>query len=729
MVEVVLDEEIPRRHPGGAWAVRVVGTLLVQLAAERERWGLWVPVGFAFGIASYFVLDSEPWPFLGLVVAILALGTAALARRSAHAAAPRILLVMLPIGVVAAGFAAAQLETWRNSTRMIDHPLGAVAVTGRVIDVEALVDGTRVTLMPETIEHLDPAAVPRFIRIKLKGTPSPISVGDRMSVKAELMPPAGPALPGGFDFQRQAWFRGLGAVGYALGAPSIQPGSAGGFSGRIRALRADMSERIRAALPGPGGSIAAALITGERGAIPALVNQDYRNSGLAHLLVIAGLHMTLVTGFVFFAVRGGLALIPSVALRFPIKKWAAAAALVVAALYLVVSGGAVPTQRAFVMVSFGLFAIMIDRLNVSMFAVAWAAGFVLALDPVALTGVSFQMSFAAVIGLVAFYETFGPRLSELRHGRGPFGRGLLHILGIGLTTLVTTVGTAAFSIYHFNRFAVFSIVANLVAVPLAGFWVMPWAVASCLLMPFGLEGIGLTPMGWGLDLIEQVAHWTAGLPYAVLDLPSMPDWGLIAAAVGGLWLALWRTRWRRWGLVLLALAAVSPVTATAPDILAAEDGRLLAIRSRSGGYLLSSAKTDKLAAETWLRSAGGVPAGLLPEPGEVGEEGALRCDQLGCLWHIGGHTVALVRDAAALPQDCRNADIVVALIPARRGCRATALVIDRTDLRRNGSIAMWLGPAVVLDTANGRRGERPWVLKLGPRISSAGSTRPDDPVP
>ena len=596
MVEAALGDAARERSSGGARLPNLAAWLAARLAAERERWLLWLPVGFAFGIACYFGLDTEPWPYLGAPMVLALLLAAGAARRSPRSWAPPGLALALAGATIMAGFTAAQWQAARVDTRMIDHPLGAVGVTGTVTDIDALPEGTRVTLAPVSIAHLDPAKLPRLVRIKLRGTPPALGIGDRLTVTAELMPPAGPALPGGFDFQRQAWFRGLGAVGYALGTPSVQPGAAGGVQGRLRALRAEIAIRIRAALPGPSGSIAAALVTGERGAIPLQINQDYRDSGLAHLLVIAGLHMTLVSGFVFFAVRGGLALIPPVALRFPIKKWAAAAALLVATLYLVISGAAVPTQRAYVMVAFGLLAIMIDRLNVSMVTVAWAAGLVLALDPSALLGVSFQMSFAAVIGLIAFYETFGPGLSALRQDRGAVGRGLLHLAGIGFTTLVATLATAAFSIYHFNRFAVFSLLANLVAVPLAGLWVMPWAVASCLLMPFGLERLGLTPMGWGLDAIELVAHWTAGLPFAVLDLPSMPDWGLIAAALGGLWLVLWRTGWRRWGFGLILLGAISPATARPPDILADEEGRLIAIRSKAGGYLLSSEKADKLAA-------------------------------------------------------------------------------------------------------------------------------------
>jgi competence protein ComEC len=713
--------------PSAGSLVRMPGLLAACFVAERDRWALWLPVGLAVGIGLYFALPDEPPGWAGAAATLILLGGAGFARRGIRAWALALLALALPLGVVAAGFALAQLQSWRVASPMLDHPTGFVAVSGVVADLEALSGGTRVTLVPSRIEGLQFKALPHLVRIKFKGNPV-LAVGDRLEVKASLMPPPGPALPGGFDFQRQAWFRGLGAVGYALAQPEVTPGRPAGVDGWLRALRVAMTRRIQTGLGGPSGGIAAALITGERGAVPEGINQDYRDSGLAHLLVIAGLHMTLVTGFVFFALRAVLALVPAVALRFPIKKWAALAALVTAFLYLVISGAAVPTERAFVMVALGLVAILIDRLHVSMQGVAWAAGCVLAVDPVAVTGVSFQMSFAAVIGLVAFYETFGARLSALRQGRGAIGRGVLHLAGIALTTIVATLATAGFAIYHFNRFALFSVLANLIAVPLAGLWVMPWAFAACLLMPLGLERIGLAPMGWGLDAIQAIAHWTATLPYAVFDLPAMPDWGLAMLAAGGLWLALWRTRWRIAGVAPMLLGVASLLTTVPPDLLVAADGRLVALRS-GGGYLLSSDKADRVEAEAWLRAAGGVARSPFPAPGEA--DATLRCDHWSCVWQSPGGIVALPHDLSAVDEDCRRAVLVVASITVRRACRDLTTVVDRNDLRRDGATAIWFTPAPRIETANGARGRRPWVIRPPLHIvfNSDEAARPDDPAP
>jgi len=729
----MVDEVAGRGLAGAAMRppspVAIAQDLLQRLLAERDRWILWLPVAFALGIGGYFALQSEPWGGLGLVLALPMAGISLWARRSMHPSAPGILLLVLPLCLAASGFAAAQLETWRAAAPVLERRLGPVTLEGRIVDVETLAEGLRVTLAAPAIDRLAPAETPDRVRVRLKPGDAVPTVGDRLQLSAILMPPPAPAVPGGFDFQRQAFFQRLGAVGFAVGPARILPAPAGGLSTALRAIRSGMTARIHAALPGPEGAIAAAIITGERGAIPEAVNQDFRDSGLAHLLVIAGLHMTLATGAAFFAIRAALALVPRVALRRPIKKWAALAALLLAALYLAISGAAVPTERAFVMCALALLAILIDRQPISMRSLAWAAFLVMAIDPVAIVGVSFQMSFAAVLGLIAFYEAWGARLGGLRQDAGPIGLGLLHLLGIALTTIIATAGTAAFAIYHFNRFALFSVPANLVAVPLAGIWVMPWALVSCLLMPFGLESVGLVPMGWGIQLIEAVAHWTAGLPSAALDLPSMPDWGLLLIAAGGLWLALWRTSWRRWGVVPMLIGIASLTAAEPPDLLLAGDGGLIAVRS-GPGYLLSSDRADRLVAESWLRTAGGLPSGLLPAAGETVEQGAIRCDSDACIIARDGRRIALVRETRALDEECRSSDLVLSLVRAPRACRSRTRLIDLVDLRRNGATALWFDDPLRIDSANARRGDRPWVPRFpGTPASSAASGRPGDPAP
>jgi competence protein ComEC len=243
-------------------------------------------------------------------------------------------------------------------------------------------------------------------------------------------------------------------------------------------------------------------------------------------LAIAGLHLGLVGAFVFFAVRGGLALIPRVALRYPIKKIAAAATLVVLTCYLLISGAAIPTERAFVMNGIVFAAILIDRLRISMRICAIAAAVVLVLDPASLVGVSFQMSFGAVVALVAVYETFGGQLGRILRGRSLLAEVVGYCGAVAVTTLVATLGTYPFSIYHFHHVALYSPLANVIAVPVSAVWTLPLGVVTCLLMPFGLERLALIPMGWGIEATIWVAQHVSGLPGNVWMMPRLPPAGL-----------------------------------------------------------------------------------------------------------------------------------------------------------------------------------------------------------
>jgi competence protein ComEC len=488
-------------------------------------------------------------------------------------------------------------------------------------------------------------------------------------------------------------------------------------------LRQDIAERVRAGIGGAEGAVAAALMTGERGAIPEAVLAAMRDAGLAHLLAISGLHIGLVAGILFFSLRGVLALIPPVALRFPIKKWAAVAALLAAFAYLAITGATVPTQRAFVMVALVLGAVVADRTAISMRIVAWAALIVLMLRPESLLGASFQLSFAAVVALVAVYERVAgpgpaggaPLLWRADRDNGPSWRRwcAIYLGGVALTTLVASFATAPFVIYHFNRFAAYGLAANLAAVPLTGLWIMPWAMVAFLLMPFGLEGVGLTPMGWGIAALIRVAAAVASWPAAVSPVPAMPAWGIALVTAGGLWLCLWRRRWRFLGLAAIAAGLASVAVSRPPDVLVDGDAKLMAVRAEDGALLLSSGRSGRFRAGVWLRRAGQREVLTWPGGGATAD-GRLACDGLGCVYRAGGQTVALVQDGRALAEDCRLASVIVSLVPVRGPCPAPLRVIDRFDLWREGGHALWLGPdGVRIRSVRAWQGERPWVPKRG----------------
>ena len=573
------------------------------LLAERERWLLWLPVGLGLGVAVYFSLPVEPPPWLGAALAGAAgIASVALRRR------PGLLILGLAGLAIAAGFTAAQARTALVAAPVLEKRLGPRHVTGRVTEVDPRVNGTRIVLEALRIDGVEAAATPARARLRIgSGAEDWLAPGRWVTARAVLMPPPPPVAPGAFDFQRQSYFRSLGAVGFTYGGPEAAAppdGQAGvgrlGWRLWLETVRQAVFERVRGALEGPTGGVAAALLTGKRGAIPQEVMQAMRDSGLAHLLAISGLHLGLVAGLLFFTARAGLAAIPAVALRYPIKKWAAVAALAGAAAYLVLVGATIPTQRAFLMIGLVLLAVLLDRTAISMRPVAWAASIVLLLAPESLLGPSFQMSFAAVVGLVAGYEAIEGRFPGRARGRSRDAhwawRLTLYFSGVALTSVIAASATAPFAIYHFNRVAAYGLAANLIAVPVTALWIMPWGLLSLFLMPLGLAAFALVPMGWGIEAVVGIAGLVAGWPGAVRLVPAMPVAALAAVALGGLWLCLWRRRWRLLGLVPIAAGFLAVPLSQPPDILVDGEAKLFAVRAGDGGLMLSSNRAARFSA-------------------------------------------------------------------------------------------------------------------------------------
>jgi competence protein ComEC len=680
--------------------------LAANLLAERERWLLWLPVGLGAGIAVYFGLPVEPPVWFGttgllLAAVVLVWSWWRLPIDAVHRCAPALLGLL----VLLLGFTVATLRT-----QLVEAPLlerrGAHELEGTVLLVEDRTRGQRLLLGGPSIEGIEPGATPAHMRVSTRSAEPPLQPGDRVRLRALLMPPSPPVEPHGFDYARQAYFERLGAVGYALGeAQLLARADARGWSLRVAALRQTIAHEIMVATPGTAGAIAVALLTGLRGALPDHIWDEWAIAGIAHLLSISGLHLALVAGTLFFAVRVALALAPPLALRLPTKKLAALIALLGAFAYLLISGAPVPTQRAFAMTALALVAVMVDRNPFSMRLVAWAAFVVLLLRPESLLGASFQMSFGAVVALIAVYEA-----GVARHTGDAGGldwRVLIYVAGIALTTLVASAATTPFSIYHFSRFPTYGIATNLIAVPLTGIWIMPWGMLGILLIPIGLDDFCFILMGRGIEVIIAAAAFVADLPGAALAVPRPPLAALVATALGGLWLCLWRTRWRRLGLIGIALGLLLMPLGRPADLLIDARGEIVAVRLDDGSLALSPWERDRWITDAWLQSAGQAEAAPWPEYG--GGTGPLRCDALGCVIERHGRRVALARAPEAIEEDCRHADLVVSY-PRVEWCPGATPLIGPRALRRAGGVALWLEPAGIETlTVREVRGERPWT--------------------
>ena len=688
-------------------APSLLAWLAGNLLAERERWLLWLPVGVGTGTAGYFALPVEPPVWLGatgLLLALVALPWLRWRLRSDafHAYTPGLLGVV----VLLLGFTAATLRTQLVEAPVLERR-AAHGLEATVLLVEDRTRGQRLLLGEPRIEGLERDATPARIRVSTRSAEPSFEPGDRVRLRAVLMPPSPPVEPRGFDFARQAYFQRLGAVGYVLTGPELlSRAEVRDWSLGLAALRQTIAQQVAGAIPGTAGAIAVALMTGLRGALPDHIWDQWAIAGIAHLLSISGLHLALVAGTLFFAVRIALALAPPLALRLPTKKLAASVALLGAFGYLLISGAPVPTQRAFAMTALALVAIMADRNPFSMRLVACAAILVLLLQPESLLGASFQMSFAAVVALIAVYETGVARRPAAAGGLD--WRLLMYVAGIALTTLVASAATTPFSIFHFSRFPTYGIVTNLIAVPLTGVWIMPWGMLGLLLIPVGLDGPCFILMGHGIEVIIAAAAFVADLPGAALAVPRPPLAALVATALGGLWLCLWRTPWRRLGLIGIVLGLCLMPLGQPPDVLIDARGEIAAVRLDDGRLAISPWQRDRWITDNWLQSAGQDRAADWPATGQDGA-GDLACDDMGCVVTRAGHTVALARRPEAIEEDCRAADLVVSY-PRVEWCPGATPLIGPRALRHAGGLALWLKPAGIERlTVREARGERPWT--------------------
>jgi len=715
----------------GAWS-SLVTKLQSWIRAEAGAGRLlpWIPVAFGAGIAFYFTADREPVAWVTAAAAAILCAAVFLLRRQ------KLFPIVLMIAAMAAGFATATLKTARVAHGVLARPIYSVSLKGFVETREERERTDRFVLRVVQMESPRPQAKLERVRLSVKKGAAP-AVGSFVELKARLQPPLAPLRPGSYDFGRDMYFAGLGASGFVMGAiKTMAPPFNGGLSLRYAAfmqgLRDAIDARIRTVLSGDNRAIATALLTGRRDAISAPVNDAMFISGLGHVLSISGYHMAVVAGVVFFAVRALLALIPTLTVTFPIKKWSAAAALLAAAFYLLLSGAEVATQRSFFMTAVVLIAIMVDRRAVTFRTLAVAAMIVLSIAPEALVHPSFQMSFAATLGLVALVQIGMPALFAAPDHSATARVALWggrEIAMLALASLVAGLATMPYAAFHFHRVTPYGVVANLAAMPVVSALVMPAGLLGLVAMPFGFDGLFWRIMAFGIEWMIAVAQWVAALPGAIGRLAAFGTGPLIAATVGIILLGLLRSPLRWAGAGAIALAVGWALATPQPDILISADGHSVGVRGRDGRLHLMRTAKDTFLVKEWL-AADADPR--LPGDASLGE--GVSCDDAGCVAQLPhGAFAALVLRPEALADDCERAAVIVTSRQAPSTCGA--LVIDQDRLQKQAAIALRrTRGGFVIDAVRPNGVNRPWSPSVGDLTEPDSSyprpaTRPVDATP
>ena len=677
--------------------MRALAKIENALLAQRGHLFCWVPVCLGIGIGGYYQLPAEPDAliFIAMLVPIGLLYAASRVVRISFAP------LLVAICLIGAGAGIAKFRT--------DHVAGPVlgfryygAIEGRVVNIDRSgSDAVRLTLDQVKLERMSSEKTPARVRVSLHGEDETANFNpaDIIMTTGHLSPPSGPAEPGGFDFQRHAWFLKIGGVGYTRNpVVRLEAARPSGFKLWVFGQRIALADAVRKQIDGEAGAFAAAIMTGDRSAMSQKTIGNLRATNLAHLLPISGLHMGLLTGFVFAVIRFGLALIPWIALRIPTKKIAAIFSLLIGAAYLALSGGSVATELAYIMVAVMLVAVLLDRRALTLRAVAMAATIVLIIQPEALVGPGFQMSFAATTALVL---VFG-QMRRFNTQRLP--KWARAVLSVVLSSAVAGFATAPFAAAHFNMFAHYGLIANLLSVPLMGLVVMPAAVLAVCLAPIGGWGAGLWLMEkgllWILYVADRVANIEGGLGHVIAPHAAV----LPVLTLGLLWLSLWQGRARFAGLVVAIFAGVLWMQSTRPAVLIADSGGLIGVMGENG-RALSRAKGSGFVAGIWLENDGNpVAQDIAAARGGYDVSGRETRVVLGTwkILQVSGKT------ALSALAGCGGADVLIATVEDQ--IDSPCQVFDIIALRNTGSLALEVleNGDLKITTASDVAGNRPW---------------------
>ncbi len=680
------------------------------LAVEHQRVTVWSPLFLVTGIWSYFSLSREPPGFLALILAVACVAALFWSRTTP---------ALKVLAIMALGFACAQLRTQWVATPLLRAYSPSQTISGHVVDVDVR-SKLRFSLLLEITDAagLPEAERPRRVLVQITGKHTAPHVGDAVKLTADLAPLPRPAQPGGFDYGRQLYFQSIGAVGRSKADVQVIDAPVPWRFELRRAfhgLRAAIGSRVRSAIPGPLGSFADAVITGERASIPRSMNESLQASGLFHVLSISGLHMALVAGGAFWMVRAALALSPNLALVHPIKKWAAGFAIGVGLLYMLLADGGAATERSFIMIAVVFFAVLVDRPALSLHNLALAAVLILMWSPEQALAASFQMSFMAVMGLAAFFKWWQKMVpAATKSNEGNFAARWSRRIAIAsaaslATSLVAGTLSGIPAMHHFGRLAPYGVVANALALPIVSLIVMPAAMASVIVMPLGLEAVPLRVMGWGLQAVMLISDWVASWPGAGQRLPLMDSGVAAVLALSATFLVLPVTKLRLFSLPLFLMAIILYYNGAEKPILLIDERAGNVALVTDAGIVPAQAKQAAASVSRWLTQAGddgGFKA--------AAKRSGWTCSAGVCEATQDGNRIAFMLKQPLLRPGCPSADIVVSQEPLHRRCKGAKVTIDRFDVWRNGAYAVY---------ANGRtqhvyavQGLRPWAYAPRARI-------------
>ncbi len=689
---------------------------LQKLQNYREQFQtnlfLFSPVILGCGIGFYFSLKFEPNLFVVgflAVISIIAFVTSYFKRHEYG----NLYLGLYFISMILCGVFLGTFRTASLDTIMLSQDLKFAQIGGEVVALEdgQTGKGKKVLIKTYQLEDLPKSETPEQIRLTILKADK-LSLGDNISVFASLHAPSAPVLPNGYSFRRKNYFENIGAIGFSYSQPKIlEKSKERGLFSYLQEKRTSLSQTVREYLDEETAPVTSALLTGQRKSISEDDWENLRQSGLAHMLAISGLHVGLFAGTVFFFLRMLMALYPPLVLNFPIKKIAAIFAILAAAFYTIFVGASVPAVRALIMAGLIFTAIIFDRSPISLRLVSVAALLVLIFKPESLVSISFQMSFAAVMALVLFYDSLRPYLSQWYSHASFFRKFGLYVAGVCATTVVATIATAPFSLYHFQTLPLYGLIANVTAVPVLSFIVMPAAVLTFVLSAVNLEFISLNIMSKGVEFILWVAREVASLPNSVFHVSSMGLLSLFSLLISVTVLFTVK-RWNKlWSLGFVVTAIIFALLYPKPNILLASSGKLLGVYD-DGKFIVSDKRSERFARELWVQSLNIRESDILKFT-KAGCSEKICCDNDACSID---DKIIYLKNRYPVSEYCQdNSKIIISKgfsLSSYNACKAN--IIDRYTLKGQGAFAFYKkSEGYKIQSVMDVEGNRPWSLNIG----------------
>lgn len=676
--------------------------LLEPLLRESLQWITWLPVWFGAGILCYFLFPFEPYLTYSLMACGICLCLAIYTywRQFFGFYWLSLLFMFLSLGLVTA-----QFRTLSVSAPKLTKNLDPVLVKGTIFAIDRTPTAQRVTLSHVVIDTFSPTETPLYVRLNNIHHIESLHVGDRVNAKVILKPPMKPLLPGGFSFAKDAYFKQIGAIGFALGPLQLtEAADTISVMGAISHLRQRLTAIFFNSMTPSSAALANALLIGDQGAIAKVDFEAMRESGLAHLLSVSGMHLTQVAAILFFSCRLLLAFSSYITLHYSIKRWAAIFAIMGSLFYLILTNMPTPAVRAFIMTFLVLFALIIDRDPTPIRSIAFAAFVILLFLPESLLSASFQMSFAAVLALVSCFEYSAKYIPKPIHKSSFIYKIIHYVVLLTFSSLIAGLATAPFTMYHFHQFSTVSILANLIAIPLSSFIIMPLGIISLVAIALHIPTIPLYLLDISIQWLLRWSHYIASLPYASIHAVNITGITLLLFCLGLLWVCLWQTSLRWYGLLLFVISIGSYfIPRTWPDIIIDEKGEIFAFQNSKKQLVFSNTFLPKYLRTHWQSANQTNPD--TPTSMNINDP-LFSCDAYGCLYVKNGKTVAISTHPFALKQDCRKADAVVNLTHIHFYCEK--IILDRWRLLKNGTYTITLDENLHIDHAINNYHLRPW---------------------